>query len=76
MTKNSTPSAKKRIIINFEGVTEQTAIHKVSRVIDDGRVSKNDTHYCWLTVFSDGVVVSTCKKRKGQKTDSFIVYRE
>ena len=68
----------KKIIITFEGVDEATALDRVSNVIQSGRVSwnKHGRHFCWLTTWGDGITVHTKAKRKGQKSDSFHVYKK
>lgn len=68
---------KERIIITYYGVSPELAMERVSSVIKGGKISKNKhgKNYCWLTAWGDKTRVSTRPKRKGQKVDSFIVYK-
>jgi len=67
----------KKIIITYEGVDEDTAMTRVNNVIRGGRVSenKNGKHFCWVTTWTDGVVVYTRAKKKGQDSDSFHIFK-
>ena len=53
------------------------AARYVAQVIDAGRMSEaaGIPHYCWVTTFRDGTVVSTSRKKTANSADSFIVYR-
>jgi hypothetical protein len=69
----------KRIIINIgEGITEEDATRYVANVISGGRISQAGgiKHFCWMTTWKDGMRVATARKKKGQDTDSFNVWRE
>lgn len=70
---------KGRIIIDFEGegITEVVALCKVLTVVKGGRISEAGgmRHFCWGTVFPNGSEVWTRRKKKGQKSDSFRVYK-
>jgi hypothetical protein len=49
------------------------ALDKVTQVIQQGRVSKNNTLYCYLTVFEpEKIAVVT---RDYRKSDCFVVYK-
>jgi hypothetical protein len=56
-----------------EKADNQTALERVSKVISGGRVSNNNKQYCYLTVFGDGICVSTTLNKK---SDKFIVWDE
>ena len=63
-----------RIIVPVEeGVDTAHALRCVARVVDMGRISGEGRRYCWVSTFSDGIVVLTRERGKG---DSFIVRRE
>ena len=47
------------------------ALSCVDAVIGKGRISKNNTQYCYVTTFRNGVVVCASRTRKG--TDTFFV---
>jgi len=69
---------KNRIIINIQGkISEEDAIRHVSQVIQEGRVSEAGgvKHYCWMTTWSNGIRVATNRKNKGQKSDSFVIWK-
>jgi len=69
---------KQRIIIDCVGVDIDTALVCVKYVISEGKVSvaQGVKHYCWLTTWKNGIAVSTRRKKKGQKSDSFICYNQ
>jgi len=68
----------RRIIINYDkGLFEEDVIRYVKQVIDNGRVSVGANcrkHYCWITTFNDGVVVSV-KPKYNTHSDIFTVYQ-
>jgi hypothetical protein len=55
-----------------DGIPQELAVEKVLKVIKQGRISKDDTIYCHLTVFEDGIHVAVNDYRK---SDCFIVYK-
>lgn len=59
-----------------DNVMPDDALARVFQVIQGGRVSENKhgKHYCWHTVFVDGIHVSVRPKRHPKAADSFIVY--
>jgi len=62
-----------RIIIDVrDDIDPAAALMYVGNVIHQGRISKNDTKYCWLTTFQDGVTVVV---RDYRKSDCFVVYQ-
>lgn len=63
-----------RVEISIEdGIDIQRAMRCVSLVIANGRVSKGGTKFCWVTEFTDGMVVAT---RDYTKADCFRVYKK
>jgi hypothetical protein len=71
---------KQRIIIDvdLETVSVYDAVAAVVAVIAMGKISKTTKdveHYCWHSTMKDGIEVSVRRKKPGQKSDSFIVYR-
>lgn len=73
----------KKIIIQYEDVSEIEAITCVREVIDSGRVSENSKgikHFCWATTFKNKfslkkILVAVRTKRTEKSPDSFIVYK-
>jgi hypothetical protein len=62
-----------RIIIDVrDDIDPAAALLYVGNVISQGRISKDDTKYCWLTTFHDGVMVVV---RDERKSDCFVVYQ-
>jgi hypothetical protein len=63
-----------KIIIDIRDDIDPTAaLLYVGHVIHQGRISKNNTKYCWITVFHDGVQVIA---RDNRKSDSFVVLKD
>ena len=46
-----------RLIINYENISIEDAISYTEAVIHNGKISNNNTQYCYATVFKDNVVV-------------------
>jgi len=69
---------KTRIIINIQdNIDIEDAVGRVVNVISGGRVSQTSDgteHYCWITTWTDGMVVGTNRK-KNKNTDSFNVWK-
>jgi len=64
-----------KIIIDIKnGIGDYEALEAVKDVVACGRVSKNETLYCYHTEFHNGIHVSTMLKRKGSETDKFVVH--
>ena len=62
-----------RIIIEVrDDIDPAAALLYVGNVIHNGRISKNNTKYCWLTTFHDNVTVVV---RDERKNDCFVVYK-
>ena len=71
--------ASERLIIDItDGISVADALMKVHAVVLEGKISKAGEvrHYCWVSWFRDEVMVAVRRKKKGQTSDSFIVYRE
>lgn len=63
-----------RVEISIEdGIDIQKAMKNVSLVIANGRVSDYGKRFCWVTVFSDDIVVVT---KPYTKCDCFRVYKK
>ena len=64
----------RRIIINTEGddLTDTGALFYVTEVIYQGRISKDDTQYCYATRFG-GSFVTVYASRTKNGTDTFRV---
>lgn len=56
-----------------DNIDHETAIKRVLKVVQDGRVSSDNTEYCWLTTWTDNIAVSV---RDYRKSDCFIVYKQ
>ena len=62
-----------RIIIDVrDDIDPAAALLYVGNVIHQGRISKDNTKYCWLTIFHDNVTVVV---RDERKSDCFVVYK-
>lgn len=62
----------KIIIHNHSGLPDYEAIRYVSVVMKAGRISNNNTQYCYHTTFKDGTEVS-CDLN--DKSDRFTVFK-
>ena len=62
----------KFIIEVRDGIDPNEALDRVGHVISEGRVSKNNTLFCYHTSWSDGINVTT---RDYRKNDCFVVYK-
>jgi len=49
------------------------ALTKVKQVIEQGKLSNDGKNYCWITEWSDDIVVSV---RENRKSDCFVVYKK
>lgn len=61
-----------RLIINYEDVSIEDAIFYVQAVIRNGKLSKNNTQYCYATVFTNVAVYADVTKTGSYK---FRVYK-
>ena len=64
---------EKIIIENRTGLPIEGVLFMVAKVISMGRISNNNTQYCYHTSFADGVGVTTFKNKK---SDRFVAYME
>jgi len=55
-----------------DGVSDEEALSKVLAVVKQGRISKDNKLYCYLTAFPDGIDIAVSDYRK---SDCFTVYR-
>ncbi len=63
-----------RFIIDVrDNIDPAAALLYVGNVIHQGKISKDNTQYCWLTTFHDGITVIT---RDNRKSDSFVVCKD
>lgn len=53
-----------------DGIDHATAVDRVARVMSKGRISDNNTKYCYVTTWEDGILVYTRERRK---SDCFVV---
>jgi len=61
-----------RIIIDIrDDIDPEVALRRIAHVIAGGRISKNNTLYCYGTTWEDGICVHT---RDYRKNDCFVVY--
>lgn len=64
-----------RIIINHkDDITPYDATLYVNEVMKMGRVSKDNTSFCFCTRFKDETIVIADTTKTG--TDTFLIYRE
>ena len=60
-----------------DGIDPAVAIEHVAIVMRGGRVSQYNTHYCWVTTFSNNIVVYVRgPNKRAANSDSFVVYKE
>ena len=57
-----------KIIINAEGVTDDMALHLVGDVIKQGKISNDNSQYCYVSIFNDGHRVYADKTKSGTYT--------
>jgi hypothetical protein len=55
-----------------DNINPEEALRRVVHVISQGRISKNNTMYCHLTIWRDNIAVST---RDYRKSDCFVVFK-
>jgi hypothetical protein len=65
----------KFIIEIRDNIGDYEALEAVMSVITSGRISKNDTMYCYHTVFNNSIHVSFIEKRKHSKSEKIIVHK-
>jgi hypothetical protein len=66
---------KARVIINIKDVDEVDAVRRVLQVMSEGKVSGDDDHYCYATIYKDGITVY-CPVQYGTDTIMFKVWKE
>ena len=49
------------------------ALSRIKQVIEQGKISNDGKNYCWITEWSDDIVVSV---RENRKSDCFVVYKK
>ena len=65
-----------RIHIDIEdGITPTVALECVKQVVNMGRISKDDTMYCYATTFDTSQGELVVLTRDHRKSDCFIVQR-
>ena len=64
----------KFIIDIRDDIGDYEALECVMSIVASGRISNNDTLYCYHTEFVNGIHVNVQEKRKGSSTDKFIVH--
>jgi hypothetical protein len=55
-----------------DNIDPEDAVRRVAQVISGGKISKNNTMYCFLTTWKDGIAVATNEYRK---SDCFVVWK-
>ena len=64
----------KFIIEIRDGIGDYEAIEALLEVMNVGRISKDDTMYCYHTEMANGINVSSIEKRKNGKSNKFIIH--
>ena len=64
---------EKIIIENRTKMPMEYVLDHVRQVLAKGRISNNQTQYCFHVSFADGIGVSACKNKH---SDRFVVTRE
>ena len=55
----------KQILIKFdESISDERAVQKVLEVIKEGKISKDNTSYSYVTTFEDGTMCCTSQHSK------------
>ena len=68
---------KRRVNIQVrDGIDPAIAVQRVATVMAGGRVSDEGRDYCWVSTFSDGIVVCVLRVYGRVNSDSFVVYKE
>lgn len=65
----------KFIIEVRDDIGDYEAIDALLSVMACGRISKDDTMYCGHTEFHNGIHVSAMEKRKGSKSERFVIHK-
>ena len=64
----------KFIIEIRDGIGDYEAIEALLEVMTIGRISKNDTMYCYHTEMLNGINVSAVEKSKYGKSEKFVIH--
>lgn len=64
----------KFIIEIRDGIGDYEAISALLDVMAVGRISKNDTMYCYHTEMTNGIHVSAIEKSKYGKSEKFVIH--
>lgn len=67
------PDKEKLIIENRSALTMAQILPYVERVISMGRISDNNTAYCYVTTFTNGLIIAA---NRNDKSDRFVVYEK
>lgn len=65
----------KFIIEIRDGIGEYEAIDALLSVMAVGRISKDETMYCYHTEMHNGIHVSAMEKSKHSKSEKFIIHK-
>ena len=57
-----------KIIINSENISDAESLVYTLKVINEGKISKNNSQYCFLTTFESGIKVYANKTKTGTYT--------
>lgn len=65
---------RSRIIIDIrDGIGDKTALERVWKVVDNGKLSGDGKHYAYASLFKDGIVVQFDPNHKSVK---FIIFKD
>jgi hypothetical protein len=65
---------RSRIIIDIrDGINDKTALERVWKVVDNGKLSGDGKHYAYASLFKDDIVVQF---DPGYKAVKFIVFKD
>ena len=57
-----------KIIINSENISDAESLVYTLKVINEGKISKNNSQYCFITTFESGIKVYANKTKTGTYT--------
>lgn len=66
-----------RLIIDYdESMSPENACYYALQTVRQGRISQAGgiDHFCWHSVFTNGVAVSTRRKKTAKAADSLVIY--
>jgi hypothetical protein len=61
-----------KIIIHYDDISDTLALEHILEVIGQGKISKNNSQYCFITRFKSGYTVFADKNKSG--TNTFRIY--